>query len=283
MKTVEKQITETVQGSDSPVLEEQENGIVRLTLNRPEQFNSLSEAMLETLQEKIDAIAENKDARLVILQAAGKAFCAGHDLKEMTSTRKESYYKSLFQQCSRMMLTLNKIPQPVIACVHGIATAAGCQLVATCDLAIASTLSSFAVSGINNGLFCTTPGVALSRNLSRKHSMEMLLTGDFISAERAVEVGLINKAVDESVLSISVEELAIKLSEKSFHSLKIGKQAFYQHIEMGISDAYKFASTEMANNVMDKDAAEGFDAFINKRQPVWDQSPRKALVDKDKT
>ena len=175
MKTAEKQITETVHESESPVLEEQENGIVRLTLNRPEQFNSLSEAMLATLQEKIDAIAENKAAKLVILQGAGKAFCAGHDLKEMIAKREETYYKSLFQQCSRMMMTLNKIPQPVIARVHGIATAAGCQLVGACDLAVASEEARFATSGINVGLFCSTPSVPVSRNIPRKQAMELSL------------------------------------------------------------------------------------------------------------
>jgi enoyl-CoA hydratase/carnithine racemase len=287
MQGCEQMVTDdskSLSSSEGDILLKKTNGpLATITLNQPKKLNVLSSQMLSLIQDCLDDLATDKSIRVIVLEANGKAFCTGHDLKDMRHNYTYKYQNNLFAQCSKLMLSIHRLPQPVIAKVNGIATAAGCQLVATCDLAIASTLSSFAVSGINNGLFCTTPGVALSRNLSRKHSMEMLLTGDFISAERAVEVGLINKAVDESLLSISVEELAIKLSEKSFHSLKIGKQAFYQHIEMGISDAYKFASTEMANNVMDKDAAEGFDAFINKRQPVWDQSPRKALVDKDKT
>ena len=267
---------------DGILLKKVKGPLATITLNEPNKMNVLSVEMLNSIQESLDDLSKDKSVRVIILEANGKAFCTGHDLKDMRSNYTYEYQNDLFAQCSKVMLSIHRLPQPVIAKVNGMATAAGCQLVATCDLAIASTLSSFAVSGINNGLFCTTPGVALSRNLSRKHSMEMLLTGDFISAERAVEVGLINKAVNASELNESVEELAIKLSEKSFHGLKIGKQAFYRHIEMGISDAYKYASNEMAKNVMDKDAAEWFDAFINKRQPVWDQKPRKISFDKDK-
>ena len=269
MKTAVTQIFETVQESESPVLEEQENGIVRLTLNRPEQFNSLSETMLETLQEKIDAIAENKDARLVILQGAGKAFCAGHDLKEMIATRKESYYKKLFQQCSRMMMTLNKIPQPVIARVHGIATAAGCQLVASCDLAYTNKSAKFATPGVNIGLFCSTPMVALSRNLSNKHSMEMLLTGDLISSEKAFKIGLVNDVLENNDLKSYVESQALKISKKSSLTLKIGKQAFYKQINMTLNEAYDYASKIMVENMLNLDAKEGIDAFISKREPRW--------------
>ena len=269
MKTAEKQITETAQESESPVLEEQENGIVRLTLNRPKQFNSLSEAMLETLQEKIDAIAENKDARLVILQGAGKAFCAGHDLKEMIATRKESYYKSLFQQCSRMMMTLNKIPQPVIARVHGIATAAGCQLVGACDLAVASEDARFATSGINVGLFCSTPSVPVSRNIPRKQAMELLLTGEFIDATTALKWGLINRIAALEKLDEEVQKLADAILSKSSVAVFTGKKMFYKQLEKNMEDAYAFAGEIMACNMMAEDVNEGIEAFVKKRTAVW--------------
>ena len=269
MKTAEKQITDTAQESESPVLEEQENGIVRLTLNRPKQFNSLSEAMLETLQEKIDAIAKNKDARLVILQGAGKAFCAGHDLKEMIAIRKESYYKSLFQQCSRMMMTLNKIPQPVIARVHGIATAAGCQLVGACDLAVASEDARFATSGINVGLFCSTPSVPVSRNIPRKQAMELLLTGEFIDANTALKWGLINRISTLDKLDEEVQKLADAILSKSSVAVFTGKKMFYKQLEKNMEDAYAFAGEIMACNMMAEDVNEGIDAFVKKRTAVW--------------
>ena len=269
MKTAEKQITETVQESESPVLEEQENGIVRLTLNRPEQFNSLSEAMLATLQEKIDSIAENKDARLVILQGAGKAFCAGHDLKEMIAKREETYYKSLFQQCSRMMMTLNKIPQPVIARVHGIATAAGCQLVGACDLAVASEEARFATSGINVGLFCSTPSVPVSRNIPRKQAMELLLTGEFIDATTALKWGLINRIAALEKLDEEVQKLADAILSKSSVAVFTGKKMFYEQLEKNMEDAYALAGDIMACNMMAEDVNEGIDAFVKKRTAVW--------------
>ena len=269
MKTAEKQITETAQESESPVLEEQENGIVRLTLNRPKQFNSLSETMLEKLQEKIDAIAENKDARLVILQGAGNAFCAGHDLKEMIATRKESYYKSLFQQCSRMMMMLNKIPQPVIARVHGIATAAGCQLVGACDLAVASEDARFATSGINVGLFCSTPSVPVSRNIPRKQAMELLLTGEFIDANTALKWGLINRIAPGEKLDEEVQKLADAILSKSSVAIFTGKKMFYEQLEKHMEDAYDFAGEIMACNMMAEDVNEGIDAFMKKRTAVW--------------
>ena len=269
MKTAEKQITETVQESGSPVLEEQENGIVRLTLNRPEQFNSLSEAMLATLQEKIDAIAENKAAKLVILQGVGKAFCAGHDLKEMIAKREETYYKSLFQQCSRMMMTLNKIPQPVIARVHGIATAAGCQLVGACDLAVASEDARFATSGINVGLFCSTPSVPVSRNIPRKQAMELLLTGEFIDATTALKWGLINRIAALEKLDEEVQKLADAILSKSSVAVFTGKKMFYKQLEKNMEDAYAFAGEIMACNMMAGDVNEGIDAFVKKRTAVW--------------
>ena len=269
MKTAEKQITETVQESESPVLEEQVDGIVRLTLNRPEQFNSLSEAMLATLQEKIDAIAENKGAKLVILQGAGKAFCAGHDLKEMIAKREETYYKSLFQQCSRMMMTLNKIPQPVIARVHGIATAAGCQLVGACDLAVASEEARFATSGINVGLFCSTPSVPVSRNIPRKQAMELLLTGEFIDANTALKWGLINRISTLDKLDEEVQKLADAILSKSSVAVFTGKKMFYKQLEKNMEDAYAFAGEIMACNMMAEDVNEGIDAFVKKRTAVW--------------
>ena len=269
MKTVEKQITDTVQESEFLVLEEQEDGIVRLTLNRPEQYNSLSEAMLETLQGKLDAIAENRDARLVILQGVGKAFCAGHDLKEMIGTRKESYYKSLFQQCSRMMMTLNKLPQPVVARVHGIATAAGCQLVGACDLAVASEDARFATSGINVGLFCSTPSVAVSRNIPRKQAMELLLTGDFIDANTALKWGLINRIAPSEKLDEEVQKLADAILSKSSLAVFTGKKMFYKQLEKNMEEAYAFAGEIMACNMMAEDVNEGIDAFVKKRKAVW--------------
>ena len=269
MKTAEKQITETIQESESPVLEVQEGGIVRLTLNRPDQFNSLSEAMLITLQGKLNAIAENKDARLVILQGAGKAFCAGHDLKEMIATRKESFYKSLFKQCSRMMMTLNKMPQPVIARVHGIATAAGCQLVGACDLAVASEDARFATSGINVGLFCSTPSVPVSRNIPRKHAMELLLTGDFIDANTALKWGLINRIAKLEKIDEEVQKLSDTILSKSSVAVFTGKKMFYKQLEKNMEDAYAFAGEIMACNMMAEDVNEGIDAFVKKRKAVW--------------
>ncbi len=263
MKTAEKQIIDTVPESESPVLEEHEDGIVRLTLNRPEQFNSLSEAMLETLQGKLDALAENEDARLVILQGAGKAFCAGHDLKEMIATRNETYYKELFQQCSRMMMSLNKIPQPVIARVHGIATAAGCQLVGACDLAVASEDARFATSGINVGLFCSTPSVPVSRNIPRKQAMELLLTGEFIDAKTALKWGLINRIAALGKLDEEVQKLADAILSKSSVAVFTGKKMFYKQIELNMKDAYAYASDIMACNMMSEDVTKGIESFIN--------------------
>ena len=269
METTKKQITETVPRPESPIIEEQENGIVRLTLNRPEKLNSLSKDMLEMLQVKLDAIAENRAAKLVIIQGAGKAFCSGHDLKEMIATRKESYYKSLFQQCSRMMMTLNKIPQPVIALVNGIATAAGCQLVGACDLAVASEDARFATSGINVGLFCSTPSVPISRNIPRKIAMELLLTGEFIDANTALKWGLINRIAPRQKLEEEVQKLADSILSKSSLAVFTGKKMFYKQLEKNMEDAYEFAGEIMACNMMAEDTSEGIHAFIKKRTAVW--------------
>ncbi len=246
-----------------------DNGMVTLTLNRPAQFNCLSQALLTELQVALDAIADDKAARVVVIAGAGKAFCAGHDLKEMRAGRDRAYFRALFDQCSRVMLALTKIPQPVIAQVHGIATAAGCQLVSMCDLAVASEGASFATSGINVGLFCATPGVGLSRNLNRKRAMEMLLTGDFIDAATALEYGLVNRVVPADELAHTVRELAAAIVAKTPVAVAAGKQMFYRQLEMGFEDAYALAAETMACNMLAEDAAEGIDAFIAKRAPEW--------------
>lgn len=251
------------------VLHERDGGIVKLTLNRGEKFNPLSEEMLAVLQTELDAIANDASVRLVILAANGKAFCAGHDLKQMRASPSAAYYKKLFDQCSKMMLTIQQMPQPVIARVQGIAAAAGCQLVAMCDLAVASDEAAFAVSGINYGLFCSTPSVGLSRNMGRKQAMEMLLTGEFIDAHAALERGLINRVVPSQALDQTISALAQSILAKPAVSIAMGKQLFYRQLEMGISAAYQLAGETMACNMMDESALEGVQAFIEKRVPAW--------------
>ena len=244
-------------------------GIATLTLNRPAAFNSLSEAMLDALQAALQRVATDESARVVVIAAAGKAFCAGHDLKEMRAEPSLGYYERLFAQCARLMLTIQQLPQPVIARVHGIATAAGCQLVAMCDLAVAAKEAKFAVSGVNLGLFCATPSVALSRNLGRKAAFEMLVTGDFISAEQAREKGLVNRVVDADRLDAEVEALATRIAAKPRVALALGKALFYRQLEEGIEAAYQDAGRTMACNMMDESALEGVQAFIEKRKPDW--------------
>jgi len=256
------------------VLRTDDDGVTTLTLNRPGELNALSEGMLAALQEELDAIADDRSVRVVVLAASGRAFCAGHNLKQMRANYTIEYQKELFATCTKMMLSVLRLPQPVIAKVHALATAAGCQLVATCDLAVAAQSARFATSGINVGLFCSTPGVAVGRAVSRKHAMDLLLTGDFVSAERAAEIGLINEAVEDNLLDDAVGELARKLANKSAYALALGKKAFYEQLEMGVTDAYALAGAEMARNMMDRDAAEGIDAFVEKRDPEWDQGPR---------
>lgn len=248
--------------------------VATLTLNLPAKMNALSSGMLDMLQAALDDIAANRSVRVVILAANGKAFCTGHNLKDIRANYTLGYQTQLFAKSSAVMLSILRLPQPVIAKVHGMATAAGCQLVATCDIAIAGRSATFATSGIDNGLFCSTPAVALSRNVSRKHAMEMLLTGEFIDAGRAEQIGLISQVVADDELDAATTAMADKLAAKSAFGLALGKQGFYRQLEMGVSDAYAFAGAEMARNVMDRDAAEGFDAFIEKRAPVWDQGPR---------
>lgn len=248
-------------------------GVVTLTLNRPRQFNALSEAMLDALGRALDVVASDASARVVVLGAAGAAFCAGHDLKEMRAEPSLDYYRKLFNQCTRVMLTMQRMPQPVIARVHGIATAAGCQLVAMCDLAVATSVARFAVSGINVGLFCATPGVALSRNLSRKQAMEMLLTGDFIDAQTARERGLVNRVVAMERLDAEVAALCRSILAKPAAAVAAGKGLFYRQVETGIEAAYQMAGQTMACNMMDACALEGVQAFIEKRPPDWAKPP----------
>ncbi len=246
-----------------------ERGVLTLTMNRPQAFNSLSEAMLEALQAALDGAAADESVRAVVIAAAGKAFCAGHDLKEMRAEPSLDYYDRLFSQCARMMLTIQKLPVPVIARVHGIATAAGCQLVAMCDLAVAVREARFAVSGVNLGLFCSTPSVALSRNLSRKFAFEMLVTGDFISASEAREKGLVNRVVDADKLDDEVQALLSRIVGKPRVAIAMGKALFYRQLETGIGAAYEDAGRTMACNMMDEAALEGVQAFIDKRPAAW--------------
>ncbi len=245
------------------------NGIVRLTLNRPQAFNALSASMLEALQAELERLDRDADARIVILAAAGKAFCTGHDLREMRADPLQQYYEQLFALCARMMMTIQRLTKPVIAEVHGVATAAGCQLVAMCDLAVAAEGSRFAVSGINLGLFCSTPAVALSRNVSRKHALEMLLTGDFISAEEARDYGLINRVVPVDALQSATEALAGRIIAKPQIAIEMGKRLFYAQLETGIEQAYQLAGDTMACNMMHPDTLEGVQAFLEKRSPSW--------------
>ena len=250
-------------------VEKDARGVVTLTLNRPQAFNSLSEGMIDALQAELDRIAQDSSARVVVIAAAGRAFCAGHDLKEMRAEPSQDYYERLFAQCGRMMMTVQKLPVPVIARVHGIATAAGCQLVAMCDLAVAASDARFAVSGVNLGLFCSTPSVALSRNLGRKAAFEMLVTGEFITAEQAREKGLVNRVVAPEALDPEVERLVAAIVAKPAAAIAVGKGLFYRQLETGIEAAYADASRTMACNMMDDSALEGVQAFIEKRPAAW--------------
>jgi enoyl-CoA hydratase/carnithine racemase len=244
-------------------------GVVTLTLNRPQAFNALSEALLTALQQELDGVAEDAGARVVVLAASGKAFCAGHDLKEMRAAPSLDYYQRLFAQCGAMMLSVQRLPVPVIARVQGIATAAGCQLVAMCDLAVAASDARFAVSGVNFGLFCSTPSVALARNLARKAAFEMLVTGEFISAAQALEKGLVNRVAAPDRVDAEIEALVASIVAKPRVAIAMGKQLFYRQLETGIEAAYEDAAQTMACNMMDATALEGVQAFIEKRAPDW--------------
>jgi enoyl-CoA hydratase/carnithine racemase len=249
--------------------ERDDRGVWTLTLNRPTAFNALSEELLHALRDALADVAADADARVLVLAAAGRAFCAGHDLKEMRATPSLDYYQALFGLCGEVMLAIQRLPVPVLARVQGTATAAGCQLVAQCDLAVAVDSARFAVSGINLGLFCSTPGVALSRNLGRKDAFEMLVTGDFISADEARVRGLLNRVVPEAALDAEVERLVATILSKPRTAVAMGKALFYRQLEHGIEAAYADAAQTMACNMMDASALEGVQAFIDKRPPDW--------------
>jgi enoyl-CoA hydratase/carnithine racemase len=251
------------------VLQERRGGAVLLTLNRPAQYNVLSEQMLAALHGALDSLAADSSVRVVVLGGAGKAFCAGHDLKQMKANRSLEYYQRLFDDCSRLMMRIQSLPQPVIARVHGVAAAAGCQLVAMCDLAVAADEARFAVSGVNIGLFCATPSVALSRNVGRKAAFEMLVTGDLIDAATAVQRGLINRSVPADRLDQEIDRLAAAIAAKPRSVIAEGKALFYRQIELGIAPAYQLAGQAMACNMTDDIAQEGASAFIEKRTPDW--------------
>lgn len=258
------------------VLTAHDGGVLTLTLNRPQARNALSEELMTALQGALDHAAHDPGVKVVVVAGNGPAFCSGHDLKQMTPHWNDgdaghAYFHRLLKQCAWMMQTIVHLRKPVIAQVHGIATAAGCQLVASCDLAIAAQGTRFATPGVNIGLFCSTPMVALSRNVSRKHAMEMLLTGDMISAERAAEIGLINQVVPADALSGETMKLAQHIASKSSVSIRMGKEAFYRQLELSLSDAYSFASEVMTRNMLEAEAHEGICAFIDKREPVWSE------------
>ena len=244
-------------------------GVVTLTLNDPTRFNALGSEMLAALQQALDAVARDESARVVVLAAAGKAFCAGHNLKDMAANPELAYYQQLFAQCSRVMLAIHKLPVPVIARVHGMATAAGCQLVAQCDLAVAAEGASFATSGIHYGLFCATPSVPLVRNVPAKRAMEMLLTGDFIDAHTALAQGLVNRVAAPEALDAEVESLVQSILDKPRVAVAMGKALVYQQRELGLDAAYQLAGQAMAANMVDEAAQEGARAFAEKRPPAW--------------
>ncbi|MGH7042550.1 MAG: enoyl-CoA hydratase [Acetobacteraceae bacterium] len=255
--------------SDPDLLRADRDGVAHLTLNRPAARNALSLALMAALTDELGRLAEDRSVKVVVLGGAGPAFCAGHDLREMRARPDRAAYEETFAACSRLMLAIVRLPKPVIARVHGIATAAGCQLVATCDLAVAAETARFATPGVNIGLFCSTPMVALTRAVGRKAAMEMLLTGELIRAARAREIGLVNRVVPEAALDEEVARLAGTIAAKSPLTLAIGKEAFYRQAEMPLADAYAYASEVMTRNMLARDAAEGIDAFLGKRAPVW--------------
>ncbi|WP_168013115.1 enoyl-CoA hydratase [Halomonas salinarum] len=253
------------------LLREDKEGAVYLTLNRPDKFNTLSEAMLSVLQRELEAIALDPAVRCVVIGANGRGFCAGHDLREMRANPDQAYYQQLFCLCSRVMQSVVALPVPVIAKVQGMATAAGCQLVASCDLAIAGRSASFAVSGINVGLFCSTPAVALSRCISPKRAFDMLVSGDFISADTAAEWGLLSAVTDDDDLDAAVADKVEQVLNKSPAAVRFGKSMFQPQRQMALAEAYDFAGNVMAENMMSPDAGEGIDAFLGKRKPLWEQ------------
>jgi len=252
-----------------PLLREDRDGIARLTLNRPAARNALSMALMERLTSELEALGRDDSVKVVVIGGAGPAFCAGHDLREMRADPSRAAYEATFAACSRLMLAVTRLPKPVIARVQGIATAAGCQLVATCDLAVAAADARFATPGVNIGLFCSTPMVALTRAVGRKAAMEMLLTGDLVDAGAALRFGLVNRVVAPAALDDEVGRLAAQIAAKSPYVLAIGKEAFYRQAELPLDAAYRYTSEVMTRNMLAEDAAEGIDAFLGKRQPVW--------------
>lgn len=255
--------------SDFVTLQRDARGVVTLTLNRPDAYNALSEAMLDALDARLKAVEADDSVRVVVLAAAGRAYCAGHDLKEMRAEPSLGYYQRLFTRCGEVMMAVQRLPVPVVAKVQGIATAAGCQLVAMCDLAVAARSARFAVSGVNLGLFCSTPSVALSRNLGRKAAFEMLVTGDFISADEACSRGLVNRVAEADQLDAATEALAASIVAKPRAAVAMGKALFYRQLDQGIAAAYEDAAATMACNMMEASALEGVQAFIDKRPPAW--------------
>jgi len=259
-----------VDGAAPVLLRRDDAGVAWFTLNRPTQRNALSIELMAALQRELDAIAKEAATKVVVIAGAGPAFCAGHDLRELRTDQSRQFYERVFQDCSRLMSTIVALRKPVIARVHGIATAAGCQLVATCDLAVAADTARFATPGVNIGLFCSTPMVALTRAVGRKAAMEMLLTGDLVDAARARELGLVNRVVPEAELDTAVMALARQIAQKSTLTVKIGKEAFYRQAELPLADAYVYASEVMTRNMLARDAEEGIDAFLEKRPPRWE-------------
>ena len=251
------------------LLRTDKDGVATVTLNRPAARNALSVGLMRALQDELTALRDDPAIKAIVIAGAGPAFCAGHDLKEIRANPDPASYKALFEQCSTLMKTIVRLPKPVIARVHGIATAAGCQLVATCDLAVAADTARFATPGVNIGLFCSTPMVALTRAVGRKVAMEMLLTGDMVDAPTAKAIGLVNRVVPEAALADAAQTLAAQIASKSPLTLAIGKEAFYNQADMNLDDAYDFASQAMTRNMLARDAEEGIDAFIEKRKPSW--------------
>lgn len=255
--------------NESDLLRSDNDGVATLTLNRPEARNALSQALMERLLVELDAIAADDSIRMVVIAGTGPAFCAGHDMREIRANPDETFYRTLFSTSSKIMLAIANLPQPVIARVHGVATAAGCQLVASCDLAIAAESAKFATPGVHIGLFCSTPMVPISRKIGRKPMMEMLLLGEPVDAGEAQRLGLVNRCVPDADLDTTIGAITAKLSAKSALTLRVGKAAFYRQTEMGLEDAYAYCSEVMTRNMMAEDAAEGIDAFLEKRPPAW--------------
>lgn len=261
--------TAAAQDAEAPVLRGDSEGVARLTLNRPKQYNALSLEMMRAILGELETLGKDASIKAVVLEGAGRGFCAGHDLRELRGDVRRAFYQEVFETCSRLMLAITRLPQPVIAKVHGVATAAGCQLVATCDLAVAAETARFGTPGVNIGLFCSTPMVALSRNVPRKQAMEMLLTGELADAATAAQWGLINKAVPEAELEAATLNYARTVASKSPHVVKIGKRAFYEQLDVGLAEAYRQTAEVMTENMLAHDAAEGIDAFLEKRTPTW--------------